>query len=248
MDFSSLPPAENVLNKKRNFRDSYHCCPDKVDSETSRFTLESRISLEELFDLPGTPVDEGITFDSDRFSIGVNADGSFIRDDRSVGIIFDGFEFVEQNDPYAGFSVGLEGQVFRNNAPRNPSSGISVEISEISFGVLQGVRITGTIQDRLGVERIIVFNEAEQFLTVATRLTNLSDDEIADVVHMEALDADQGVALGISNNALNDVVLDGRLILSGVTSEEFPDSLAIGLGSNDNRATTAHAPNLNPYD
>ena len=107
------------------------------------------------------------------------------------------------------------------------------------MGDFNGVRAEGVVSDQLQVERVAVFNEGEQFITIAVRLTNISDSTLTNVAFLENHDPDQGTPIGVGANTTNDVVLGGELGLASVVNANFPAGLTIGFGSGDPRATVS---------
>lgn len=207
----------------------------------SLFDLATRPSVENLFDLRGTEIATGADYSiaGEQIRLGFNPDGSFIRNDRNrgvgAGIEFLGVEFVEPATPLAGFTISFGGVNYTND---RPSGGQAFQVTreDISVGSFHGVRIVGIINNQLRVERIVGFNDGEEFLTVATRLTNFTDHDLTGVAFLENMDPDQGQTIGIGANSENDLSDDQHLITAGVSNSDYPASLTIGLGSADPRA------------
>jgi subtilisin family serine protease len=186
----------------------------------------------DLFSLPGTPVSGGLLLDSSKLTLGINPDGSFITG--STGIQFLGNEFVVPGSPVAGFTIGQNGSNYTNKGALGTSE-ISVALEDLSAGALRGVRIVGNVGGGLQLERVIVFNDGDEFATIATRLTNISGSPIANVAWLENLDPDQGEPLGVSFDTFNDVVLGGEFVRADARPSGFPGGLTIGMGSADSR-------------
>src|SRR5207253_4482039 len=111
---------------------------------------------------------------------------------------------------------------------------ITVTMEDLSSGSFRGVRIVGTAGG-LQLERVVAFNDGDEFATIDTRLTNVSGSTIANVAWLENLDPDQGDPLGVSFETYNDVVLGGQLVRADAKPGGFPGGLTIGLGSADAR-------------
>ncbi len=207
---------------------------------TSGFTVIARPTIDNLFDLSGTPVSGSLTLQSPEIKVGIDSDGSFITDDKATGLVFAGVDFLSPGDPLAGFTVAHDGKNFTNDRPAyQGQSQIAVTIQDLSSGSFHGVRIEGVVDGVLKLERVIAFNDGDQFITVATRLTNLTDATLSDVASLENDDPDQGTPIGVGAKTNNDVVEGGRLVIASVTNATFPAGLTIGLGSEDSRATVS---------
>jgi len=139
---------------------------------TSVFDVIERPSVDELFDLVGEEQPGAFVLDGDDLRLGINADGSFIGG--GVGLEFAGTDFLEPGTQLAGFTIAFNGSNFTNSAPSNGTD-FAVTLQDLSVGDFNGVRAEGVINDQLQVERVAVFNEGEQFITIAVRLTNISD-------------------------------------------------------------------------
>ncbi|MBX9580456.1 MAG: S8 family serine peptidase, partial [Gemmataceae bacterium] len=182
----------------------------------------------ELFDLPGTPVSGGFTLTGDRITLGINPDGSFING--ATGIQFDGTEFVVPGSPVSSFSVAVDGSTFTNAGALGITQLTDIQLEDLSSGSLRGMRMTGMAGD-LRVERVVVFDAAATYATIATRLTNLSGGSMAGVASLENLDPDQDYPTSFAT--ANDVVLGGEFVRA--TAAFGTPGLTIGLGSADSR-------------
>src|SRR5262249_55270055 len=151
-----------------------------------------------------------------------------------VGIQFLGNEFVVPGTPVAGFTIGAGGVNYTNEGA-NGTTQISVTEEDLSFGSFRGVRIVGNVGGVLQLERVIAFNDGDEFATIATRLTNLSGATLSNVAWLENMDPDQGQPLGVGYETYNDVVLGGQFVRADATPSGFPGGLTIGLGSADAR-------------
>src|SRR5262249_26299691 len=134
----------------------------------------------------------------------------------------------------AGFTIG-QGGVNYTNEGANGTTQISVTMEDLSAGSFRGVRIVGTVGGSLQLERVIVFNDGDEFATIATRLTNLTGAAIANVAWLENMAPDQGQPLGQDFVTFNDVVLGGEFARADSKPPAFPGGLTIGLGSADAR-------------
>lgn len=206
---------------------------------TSGFTLRERPTIDNLFDLHGPVVVGKLVLQSPELKVGINNDGSFITDDRDVGIEFAGVEFVEPGAPLAGFTIARDGQNFTNQRPAGEAAQITVTRQDISDGPLHGVRVEGVVGGNLRLERVVLFNDGDESITIATRLTNLSDVTLRGVAWLENMDPDQGASIGTGSDSSNDVTLGGRYVSGSATNANFPAGLSLGLGSEDPRAVVS---------
>ncbi|MEL6107142.1 MAG: Ig-like domain-containing protein [Planctomycetota bacterium] len=203
---------------------------------SSRFSVIERPSVDDLFDLVGEEQPGPFVLDGNDVQLGINADGSFIGG--GVGLEFAGTDFLEPGDPLASYTIAFDGTNFTNGSP-SVGSDFAVTLSDLSAGDFHGVRAEGIIGDQLRVERVAVFNEGEQFITLGMRLTNVGDATLANVGFLENHDPDQGTPIGVGADTTNDVVLDGELGLASVVNADFPAGLTMGFGSGDPRATVS---------
>lgn len=183
-------------------------------------------------DLLGTPVTGSLILTSDKISLGIQSDGSFIVG--PTGIQFLGNEFVQPGTPLAGFVIGRDGQNFVNKGAIGVTD-VPVALEDLSSGPLHGVRAVGIVGGNLRLERVVVFRDGDEFATIATRLTNVGGASLAGVSWLENLDPDQGEPLGAGFETFSDVVLGGELVRGHAVTGAFPDGLTIGLGSSDPR-------------
>jgi hypothetical protein len=200
-----------------------------------------------LFHLTGTPVAGDLVLAGSKLTLGINPDGSFITG--GTGIQFLGNEFVVPGSPVAGFTIGQAGTNYTNKAALGTTD-IGVTLEDLSSGTLRGVRIVGTVGGSLLMERVIVFNQDDEFATIATRLTNTSGATIDNVAWLENLDPDQGEPLGFDFVTFNDVVLGGAFVRADAQTIDYPGGLTIGLGSADTRRVVSAEgfDNRNPYE
>lgn len=180
-----------------------------------------------LFDLTGAPVNGPIILSGSKITLGFNTDGSFITG--GVGIQYNGVEFVAPGTPVASFTVAYNGFSYTNNVADGISEISIVAMQDISSGDMLGLRIVGIAGD-LQVERIVVFNQNDDFVTIATRLTNLSGAALNNVATLENLDPDQE-----NYSTSNDVVLNGQFVRASGEAT----GLTIGLGSTDPRSVVS---------
>src|SRR5262249_40676367 len=136
--------------------------------------------------------------------------------------------------PLGGFTIARGGANFTNKGAIGVTQ-IPVTLENLSSGSFRGVRITGTVGGNLLLERVIGFNEGDEFATVATRLTNLGTAALAGVASLENLHHDQGQPRTVSFSPNNDVVRGGELVRAHAITPAFPGGLTIGLGSPDAR-------------
>lgn len=185
-----------------------------------------------VLDLRGTPVTGALILAGDKITLGIQSDGSFIVG--PTGIQFLGNEFVEPGTPLAGFTIGRDGANFTNKGAIGITD-IAVTLEDLSMGSFHGVRAVGIVGGNLQLERVVAFRDGDEFVTVATRLTNFGGTTLANVAWLENLDPDQGEPLGQGFETFNDVVLGGELVRGDAVTPAFPDGLTIGLGSSDSR-------------
>ncbi|MFN0050943.1 MAG: hypothetical protein ACKV0T_02055, partial [Planctomycetales bacterium] len=202
-----------------------------------------------LFSLPGTLVTGPLVLTGTTLKLGINRDGSFITGSGGTGIVFSGVEFVTPGTPQASFTIARNGQNFQNNSPAGGSA-TTVTTENLSTGGLHGARMIGTVGGNLRMERVVVFNDGDEFATIATRLTNLSNSTMTGVAWLENMDPDQGSSLGLGPNTFNDVVPGNDFVRAHITNATYPGGLTIGLGSADARAVvSAEGFNVsNPFD
>jgi hypothetical protein len=203
---------------------------------TSAFGVLARPTVDNLFTLRGTPMASDFVLDGTDIKLGINHDGSFITQDRSVGLQFAGTDFLEPGVPLAGFTISHDDKNFTNEAPAGGSA-TPVMLQDLSSGTFHGMRAEGVVDGTLMLERVAVFNDGDQFITIATRLTNIGTTELTKVAWLENHDPDQGTPIGVGADTNNDVVLDGRLGIASVVNSNFPAGLTMGFGSVDPRAT-----------
>src|SRR6185295_9583567 len=136
----------------------------------------------------------------------------------------------------------FNGSTYTNNLVNGVSQITGVTMQNLSAGNLKGMRIVGTAGGSVRVERVVLFNQDDDFVTIATRLTNLSTSTVTNVATLENLDPDQN-----STVTLNDVVLSGKFVRATASTG---GTLTIGLGSADSRSTVSAEgfDNRNPFD
>jgi hypothetical protein len=185
-----------------------------------------------LLDLHGTPVSGTLILSSDKITLGIQSDGSYIVG--PTGIQFLGNEFVEEGTPLAGFTIGENGQNFTNKGAIGTTD-IPVSLEDLSSGSFHGVRAVGVVGGNMLLERVVAFKDGDEFVTVATRLTNLGGTTLNNVAWLENLDPDQGQPFTGDFATHNDVVLGGQLVRATAFVPAYPGGLTIGLGSADPR-------------
>jgi hypothetical protein len=185
-----------------------------------------------LLDLSGSPVTGSGTLIGDKITLGIQSDGSFILG--PTGIQFLGNEFVQEGSPLAGFTISRDGVNFTNKGAIGISN-IPVTLELVSSGNFHGLKATGIVGGNLRLERVIGFRDGDEFVTIATRLTNIGGAPENNVAWLENLDPDQGEPTTGDFATSNDVVLGGELVRGSAVTPDFPDGLTIGLGSGDPR-------------
>lgn len=202
---------------------------------TSDFTVIAKPTLQTLFSLTGPTVSGPLILTGTTLTVGINRDGSFITSGIGTGFVFDGREFVIYGSPVAAFAVAFNGNSYYNGGADGESQ-IAVTMQNISSGTMHGVRIDAVLAGKLQMERIVLFNDGDQSVTVATRLTNLTTTTLTNVATLENDDPDQGVPLGLGYNTNNSVVLGGQFVRGSVATSTYPNGLTMGIGSADPRA------------
>ena len=104
--------------------------------------------------------------------LGINADGSLIVQDKTLGASFLGDEFLVPGTPQASFSLGVNGSSYHNNAPAG-SSAIPMTVSDISAGGFLHAQAVG---DEAGIHivRDIWFRPTDHAVTFQVTLQNTS--------------------------------------------------------------------------
>jgi hypothetical protein len=185
-----------------------------------------------LLDLSGSPVTGSGTLIGDKITLGLQSDGSFILG--PTGIQFLGNEFVQEGSPLAGFTISRDGVNFTNKGALGITN-IPVTLELLSSGNFHGIKATGIVGGNLRLERVVGFRDGDEFVTIATRLTNIGGTPENNVAWLENLDPDQGEPSTGDFATSNDVVLGGELVRASAVTPDFPDGLTIGLGSSDSR-------------
>jgi hypothetical protein len=194
----------------------------------SEFMIVERPSVEALFELEGESRPGAFVLEGSEINLGIAVDGSFIG--AGVGLEFAGTDFLEPGTPLAGYTIAFNGTNYTNSTPSNGSD-FAVALQDLSEGSFHGMLAEGVIDGKLRVERVAVFNDGEQFITIAIRLTNIGDTDLMNVAFLENHDPDQGTPIGVGSNTNNDVVLDGELALASVVNDDFLAGLTMGFGS-----------------
>ncbi|MCA9216393.1 MAG: hypothetical protein KDB27_25165, partial [Planctomycetales bacterium] len=170
--------------------------------------------------------------------LGINADGSLVLPDSSLGARFGGGrDFFTPGTPLESFSISANGNTYTNASPSG-SSQIPVTTTNISSGGQLSASVIGSIAG-LSVNRTISFknsdfNSSGGFVTFTTTLTNSTGATISNVAFLENGDPDQDLA---SYATLNDVVVGGDFVRA--TAPSSPSGLTVGLGSFDPRAVVS---------
>ncbi len=192
------------------------------------------------FDLTGPAVTGAYVLSGSKITLGFHTDGSYITGSSGTGIRYNGVEFVAVGGLYASFTVGYNLFRYTNNLAAGYTQITGITRQDVSFGAIKGMRIVGMAGPSVRVERVVLFNQGDDFVSVNTRLTNLSGSTVNNVSTMENLDADQEAAA-----TSNDVVLEGKFVRATGTGS----GLTIGLGSPDSRSVVSAEGliNLDPF-
>ncbi len=180
-----------------------------------------------IFSLTGPVIRGPLIISGNTITLGIASDGSFIINDALVGIQFNGTEFVTPGSPVASFTVAYDGNTYTNNIASGFSQIAILAMYDISFGTKVGVRIVGLAGASVLVERVVLLDKNDDYVTIATRLTNISTVDLLNVATLESLDPDQDIWVNNIYTTNNDVDATGRL----VTAVGPMSDLTIGLGS-----------------
>ncbi len=121
----------------------------------------------------GTPIASGnIKLLGTNLELGVNADGSLICQDLSLGANFLGDEFLLPGTPLASFSLAANGTVYHNSAASgNSSNPIAMTVENLSAGGYLHAQATGTAAG-INVVRDIWFQPGQNAVTFQVTLQN----------------------------------------------------------------------------
>lgn len=156
-------------------------------------------------------------------SIGFAADGSFIGP--NVGFLFSGLETLAFGQELASYTVGINGTTYTNGAPF-VSSQFPVTLTDLSNGSTKAVLITGEITPGVIFERVVTWEETDNYALVTTTIINQTGSDLTDVTLLEHHDPDPLGEVVTSND-----VWDGGDLVTAATR-----SGAYGLASADPRA------------
>jgi VCBS repeat-containing protein len=207
---------------------------DLLDATPATVTINVGPSLEGLLSMTGTPVTGDVTLTGDTITMAISPDGTLLNSSNTVGLVFDGQEFVTWGTPVWNHTVSYDSQNFANG-----SGFSSVTREDISSGTFHGYKITATVGSDLLMERVIGFYDGEDYFIIATRLTNTGNTTLTHVATLENTDPDQGVAIGASVLTSDDVVVAGDFVRSHPTASSYPGGLTLGFGSADPRAVVS---------
>lgn len=174
----------------------------------------------------GTPLPGAVDISGTPLSLGFSDDGSFVGP--GIGAVHNGVEYLRFGTFLAGYTVAFDGATFTNNAPAG-STAFPVSLEDISSGDQHGVRVTGNITADVAFERVVYWNDGDDFALVTTTLTNNSTAPLNNVALLENQDPDPGGVFSTNN----DVVLDGDLVIGAGSAG------AMALGSQDERAVVS---------
>ena len=188
---------------------------------------------------PGPPIGSGnVKLLGTDLMLGINADGSLIVQDLSLGANFLGNEFLVPGSPQASFSLAVEGVSYHNNAPADGTT-IPMTVTDISAG---GVLHAQAVGDQSGIHivRDIWFHPGDHVAAFQVTLQNTTGTTLNNVAWLENFDPDQGYGLNSNFSTSNDVLLDGHYAEAVYYySPTYPGGLTIGIGSNDMRAVAS---------
>src|SRR5262249_57513661 len=125
------------------------------------------------------------TLNGNNITLGVNANGSLVLSDASLGARFAGVDFLNKGTQMAAFSLAMNGGVYQNNATVPPTA-IPMTTQGFSVGALRGTRSTGSILT-LGITRDIQFGATQNDLTIGVTLTKHAATVLSRVALLEYL-------------------------------------------------------------
>ncbi len=180
----------------------------------------------------GTPVSGPFDILASPISLGFASDGSFVGS--TIGAIHNGVEFLNFGTALAAYSVAFDGATFTNG---NPATGtdFAVTLEDISSGAQNGVRIRGTIVTGVEFERVVLWNDGDDYALVTTSVTNNTGATLNNVALLENQDPDPGGDVITANDVLD----GGDLVIAGSSFNGV-----LGLGSLDPRAVVSVEGNL----
>lgn len=186
----------------------------------------------------GTAVSGPLDIFANPVSLGFATDGSFVGS--TLGARHNGVEYLDFGTALAAYSVAFDGATYTNGSPVTGTD-FPVSLEDISSGSQHGVRVFGTIAPGVEFERIVLWNDGDDYATITTSITNNTAGTLSNVALLENQDPDPGgdVITG------NDVLADGNLVIAGSLFNGI-----LGLGTLDPRAVVSVEGNIvtNPFD
>jgi hypothetical protein len=190
---------------------------------------------------PGTPSASGnIQLLGTNVQLGVNADGSLIDQNLSLGAKFLGDEFLVPGTPLASFALAANGNVYYNSAACGESSNpIAMTVQNVSTGSVLHAQATGSTGG-INVTRDIWFQPSSDAVSFQVKLQNTTATAMNNVAWMEEYDPDQGYALNGSYATNNNVLFGGQYVEAVYYyTPTYPNGLTIAMGSNDPRTVAS---------
>ncbi len=188
--------------------------------------------------VPGAPIASGnIKLLGTDLQLGVNADGSLVDEDVSLGANYLGDDFLLPGSPFAAISLAVNGNVYHNAAASDDlSNPMTMTVQNVSAGGVLHAQATGGAGG-IQVTRDIWFQPTSDAVSFHVQLQNTTAAALSNVAWMEAYDPDQGYSLAGSYNTDNNVLFGGQYVEAVYYySPTYPNGLTIAMGSNDPRA------------
>ena len=200
---------------------------------------------------PGTSIGSGnVQLLGSDLKLGINADGSMICQNLSLGANFLGNEYLLPGVPLASFSLAVNGSVFHNAAASgNSSSPIAMTVQNLSTANYLHAEATGAAGG-INVVRDIWFQPNSDAVTFQVTLQNTTAAAENNVAWLENYDPDQGYGLTGDYATSNNVLLGGHYVEAVYYySPTYTGGLTIAMGSPDSRGGRAQGFYVvNPFD
>ncbi|MBX7166500.1 MAG: S8 family serine peptidase [Pirellulales bacterium] len=173
---------------------------------------------------PGSPVPGAVDLVGSNLSLGFATDGSLVGP--TVGARHNGVEYLKFGQALAAYTVAYNGG-FYTNGGSVAGTDFAVTRYDISSGSQHGLRMTGTITAGVTFERVVSWQDGDNYAIVTTTITNNTGATLAGLALLENHDPDPG---GVAITS-NDVEQSQGLVTAGTM---FNGHYA--LGSLDPRA------------
>lgn len=180
----------------------------------------------------GTPVSGPLDIIANPISLGFASDGSFVGS--TLGARHNGVEYLDFGTALAAYTVAFDGATHTNGSPATGSD-FPVSMEDISSGSQHGVRIFGTISPGVEFERVVLWNDGDDYAMITTSITNNTAGTLDNVALLENQDPDPGGDVITAN----DVLANGNLVVGGSLFNGV-----LGLGTLDPRGVVSAEGNL----